>query len=593
MLSLLRNKLRKLLAPPKERYATSRLRPKLERLEDRAMLSASSNSMSHAHGNGNGNGNGNAYGHNKGGGTQFVEQPAYTSSPHQSTDSIGRQSRSSSQQPDFAPAFGGIQDRQPPARGGSFNEPPQHASGFQDPPQFAGALQDPGSYGGFYDSPSVQDKFAQARQPSYTFQEPPQFVDTFPDRGSYSGGFYDPPVQKAVAALPRQPSYDTALSYEPVWEQSVFIVAPDYHQVVSDRPPLAQPEYRMPSTSVSSPPPVERIVYVIVVERSATSFLPAKSMAETRSSEPALVQLQHYTVPSANGFLAMASAVTNNASNILPAATTEQFVVHDGSTAAILAATARDLVFKDYTPNLLLLSSSTSTDRSNIALVNSEARQTDALDGFILPYQTSFLDEIAGSADAVSQEREAVNAVLEQLQDVDAPQSSSSPGREDAIAGEANKDLELRLDLLDAETVVNEMPVGEIQGGMVLLPSTGDANESKFDLTPVYAQHVESPAAPSVEASVGLFQAVDVMADDSTNSESAQPADSVLPHNEVLLNDPTPTERAQPTSRKAAALLGAAAMTGAMVWMRRGSGQHDASETTVPKRRRSRAASSH
>src|SRR6476620_12007452 len=102
------------------------------------MLSASSNSMSHAHGNGNGNGN--AYGHTKGGGTQFVEQSAYTSSPHQSTDSIGRQSRSSSQPSDFAPAFGGIQDRQPPARGGSFNEPPQHAGGFQDPPQFAGTL---------------------------------------------------------------------------------------------------------------------------------------------------------------------------------------------------------------------------------------------------------------------------------------------------------------------------------------------------------------------------------------------------------------------------------------------------------------------
>jgi hypothetical protein len=577
MLRLVRQKLRKLLAPAKVRYETSRLRPGLERLEDRAMLSASSNSMSHARGIGNGNGN--AYGHDKGVGARAIEQPAYTSAPQQALNSAGRQARPTPTQPAFAPAFGGIQDQQPPPAV-HYNELSRSVDSFPDRGSNSGSSYDPPAQEQFAPpTPRLQSRGLQSRP----------LVDSFADRGSNAGPYYDPPLQETIAPAARQPSYDTSLLYEPVWEQPIFVATSPYRDVAVGRPGPAQPDFRIPSTSVFSPPPVTQLTYVIVVERIVAPTIATKPVGDLPSSLYGSLELPHNPIPSASGVLAMASS--NN--YVLPVAATDQPVAHEGSTAAILAATARDLVFKDYAPNLLLLSSSSFVDRSTLALVNTEARPADGLDGFILPYETSFLDDIVHSADAVAQEREAVNAVLEQLQDVDSPQLPERPAGEDAIAGAANRDLDLRLDLLDAESVVNEMPAGEIQGGMVLLPSTGDANESKFDLTPVYAEQVERSVAPIVETSVGLFQAIDGMADDSMAPENAPPSvSSLLPHGDALLNDPPPAERAPSTSRKAAALLGAAATTGAMVWMSCGSGQHDVVETRMPKRRRKHVASS-
>lgn len=531
MLNRLRKKWRKLLANDRERNEISRLRPQLERLEDRTMLSATHGPPPHSHAGGNS-------GPHNGGGPQFAEQSAYTSTPHQSNS---RQSRSFAPAPDLSPSFSGIQDRS--LKADRFQEPPQSIGGIQDRPQPVGSIV---------------------------------------DRSPYSGGFYDSqPVQTAFAP-PRQLSFETSWTYEPVWEQLVFEPAPPLHEVVFDPPPLRQPEYRSPSIGVSNQPPLTWVTTVFVVERIVISNAPARPAPDIQSPIFASIDLPRAAIPSATGVLALASSITN----ALPATATEQLLVRDGSTAAILAATARDMVFKDYAPNLLLLSTSTAFDRTNLALVGTETRQTEGLDGLIQPYEQSIVDDIVRSTDSVTQEREAVNAVLEQLQDVDSPQASDTPNGDTSLTGDsANNDQELRLDLLDAENVADEMPVGEVQGGMVLLPSTGDANESKFDLTPVYAEHVERFTAPSVETSVGLFQAVDVTADDTAAAETAQPADAVvLPKNQILLNDPPPAERAQPTSRKAAALLGAATLTGALVWMSRSSGQRDASRTTAPKR---------
>jgi hypothetical protein len=532
MLNRLRRKWQKLLAIDRERNEISRLRPQLERLEDRTMLSATHGPPPHSHAGGNS-------GPHSAGGPKFAEQSAYTSTPHQSNS---RQSRSYAPAPDLNPSFSGIQDRS--LKADRFQEPPQSIGGFQD-----------------------------RLQP----------VESFADRSPYSGGIYNsPPVQTAFAPPPRQPSYETSWTYEPVWEQLVFEPTPTVYEVVFDPPTVHQPEYRSPSTGVSNPPPLMRLTTVFVVERIVTSIAPPRPAPDLQSPIFASIDLPRDPVPSATNTLAFASSIAN----ALPATATEQVLVRDGSTAAILAATARDLVFKDYAPNLLLLSTSTAFDRTNLALVGTEARQTEGLDGLIQPHEPSIVDDIVRSTDSVTQEREAVNAVLEQLQDVDSQQASDTRNGDTSLSGDsANNDPELRLDLLDAENIADEMPVGEVQDGMVLLPSTGDANESKFDLTPVYAEHVERFTAPSVETSVGLFQAVDVTADDTAAAETAQPADAiVLPKNQILLNDPPPAERAQPTSRKSAALIGAATLTGALVWMSRSGGQRDASRTTAPKR---------
>jgi hypothetical protein len=121
---------------------------------------------------------------------------------------------------------------------------------------------------------------------------------------------------------------------------------------------------------------------------------------------------------------------------------------------------------------------------------------------------------------------------------------------------------------------------------MVLLQSTRDANESGFDLTPVYADHLERFEAPAkMEMSVGMFQAVDVAIDEAPIIEAAPKTDSTTElKSEIKLDDKLSTKREQ-SSNKAAAVVGATTLTGALVWLNRAGSRFSRAKTTAQKRR--------
>src|SRR5207245_1729384 len=138
---------------------------------------------------------------------------------------------------------------------------------------------------------------------------------------------------------------------------------------------------------------------------------------------------------------------------------------------------------------------------------------------------------------------------------------------------------------LQTDFMADEAPAAQVDGGMVLLQSSGDVNESGFDLTPVYARQFEPFVAPAMETSVGLYQAVDVATDElpAVEVHSAPSARESLPNNQT--DESLPAPRQQSSSRKAASLIGVTTLTGAMVWMSRARSDAEKARSTAQKRR--------
>jgi hypothetical protein len=254
-----------------------------------------------------------------------------------------------------------------------------------------------------------------------------------------------------------------------------------------------------------------------------------------------------------------------------------QILSRETGSIAALSAAARELAFQDYSSKLFQVNVTTSYDRANVGTLGTEAIPSDVLDGFIRPTDESAVDDVANSTDAVARERDAVDAVLQSLHDVDK-----------LLPSAASNDVDFQIDL-QTETAADGLPVNEVDGGMVMLQSTGDANESGFDLTPVYANQLERFDAPAkMETSVGLFQAIDVAADETPISDAAQQTDPAIELNrDIKLNDNLPAKR-EKSSHKAAAILGATTLTGALVWLNRSVSKSVQPEPAAQKRRAAR-----
>jgi hypothetical protein len=255
-----------------------------------------------------------------------------------------------------------------------------------------------------------------------------------------------------------------------------------------------------------------------------------------------------------------------------------QILSREASTVAALNAVARDIALQEFSSNLFQSNTTTAYDRVNVDTLAQDTTQSEVVDGLIHPTDESTVDVIANSSDAVIHEREAVDAVLEDLHDID----SLLPTTE-------SQDLKFKTDL-QTETALDELPAGEVDGGMVLLQSTGDANGNGFDLTQVYAEHVGRFNAPAkMETSVGMFQAVDVGSDEAPIVESVPQNESTTQFNrETKLDDEFPGKR-EHSSNKAAAVIGATTLTGALVWLNRAGSQSSRQKPTAQKRRVFRA----
>jgi hypothetical protein len=251
-----------------------------------------------------------------------------------------------------------------------------------------------------------------------------------------------------------------------------------------------------------------------------------------------------------------------------------QILARETGTVAALTAVAREVAFQEFSATLFQANATSPADRANFDLVGAETTQSDMLDGFIPPADGSNVTDTVNTSHAVARERKAVDAVLEELHDLDK-----------LLPDGASTDVNFPIDL-QAESSLDELPAGEVDGGMVLLQSTRDANESGFDLTPVYADHLERFDAPAkMEMTIGMFQAVDVAIDEAPIIEAPPTTDSSTELKpEIKLDDTLPRKR-QSSSNKAAAIVGATTLTGALVWLNRAGSRISRQKSTAQKRR--------
>ena len=170
------------------------------------------------------------------------------------------------------------------------------------------------------------------------------------------------------------------------------------------------------------------------------------------------------------------------------------------------------------------------------------------------------------NADALLREQAAVEAVLKTLQGVDSlsSQGHDSTTERDGSVGDAQDTQVTDLVFGTAYDLAN------VDGGMVLLQTTGDANQSPINLAKVAESHPDmfSPHV-GVEASVGFYQAIDQGFEELSAAEmqpAANPAarstKEVKPTNRYSTNG-------EASARKASGVLAASTLAGALLWCHR------------------------
>jgi hypothetical protein len=164
--------------------------------------------------------------------------------------------------------------------------------------------------------------------------------------------------------------------------------------------------------------------------------------------------------------------------------------------------------------------------------------------------------------EVVQQERAALDEVLRGLHDVgDAGTMEVHANQNNQKDGE-----ELAVPLDDAKIVALE---AALDGGMVLLPATGDANESDYDLLVVSSADEEFIGTHlRLSASVGLHQALDVAADapQPSSQRESPPVGESAPAAEPQPN--AMDEIKQPLVRSAAATVGFTTLLGVVAGKR-------------------------
>jgi hypothetical protein len=487
MLKRLKRTLTKLATPRKERIDGSRVRCLLERLEERAMLSASYGSLPHSYG-------GAGVGRSAGSDFRPNDSAAFASASNHSTG--------------YATSFGAMRDR-----GG--------VGPMYGDVRAQSQLRD--SVGQRWSSEQMYRQYSAGPPATWTMAEPvhPTYIVT-------TYWVYTAPPVKLQPAIQPDPYAD------PWLDDGGFV-----------------PE-RMAATAGAT-----NGLGIGARDAGADRGIdlghlpdgPLFNQLNLKNSGTSVNQL-YVRSPGPSEVFALARSLTDSSAS-LPASS------HESSTASVLTAVARDLAFQEYSPMGLSVIASNSYDRVSLSAIGSESTASGLLDGFIGPTDLVKADDIVASSDAVARERQAVDAVLQSLNDIDT-----------LVPASASTDVKIQIDL-QTDAAVDELTSSEFDGGMVLIQSAGSSDDGGFDLTPIYADHLERFDAPAkMETSVGLFQAVEVAVDEIPVADVAQPSTPAFEmQREIKVDENLPMKREQPASNKAASVVGAATLTGAIVWM--------------------------
>ncbi len=212
------------------------------------------------------------------------------------------------------------------------------------------------------------------------------------------------------------------------------------------------------------------------------------------------------------------------------------------SSATRISLKTYDAVFGDYSPDSLLLAADLDSkqDSDSNGDLDDKLESDDEKLADVGGSEELLVDQdAAASLDALQRERTAIDAVLAQLHDLKLhaenhanQQTETTEGQNSDTARESGENY------LPADHHLSAQPAREhAEGGMVLLEPSGDANSSAYDLTAVYLRGLDgSDGLPlvGVEASVGMYQAIDIGANDlrpmsNENAPIAQPAATIRP----------------------------------------------------------------
>ncbi len=252
--------------------------------------------------------------------------------------------------------------------------------------------------------------------------------------------------------------------------------------------------------------------------------------------------------------------------------TAPQIVTKDAGSVVALTAIAREVVFQELSSQLFQVNGASAYDRVSTNGITGDLTTSDESSGLLRSADESMVDEIVDGQEAVLRELDAVDAVLQDLHDLDLLLPSVT-------------DIEIPLDM-NMESASDGLLGGEIDGGMVLLQATGDANANVFAASPADLKRLAMAKPAKMEVAVGMFQAMDVAVGEAPHIESA-PRTSInsAAASDAKRNESLPGEREQTPSHKAVALIGATTLTGALVGANRLGSRRGRKKPTARNRR--------
>jgi hypothetical protein len=222
---------------------------------------------------------------------------------------------------------------------------------------------------------------------------------------------------------------------------------------------------------------------------------------------------------------------------------------------------------------LLLLTTATGTNVHSELPSGDDALPADEeLGEYLRLGESSLADDFAQSDDVVDRERQAVDAVLSELHDfskmpIERLTDLSAPGDRD----EATDSIEL-----DSDVLWGGAAIADTEGGMVMLVSTGDPNQSVFDLAGVSEGGVDVlQVRAGLEATVGFYQVMDVATEEAPAVRLPSTNPAVELPRETSTGSRFSNEAGKESSGKAAAAVGATTFIGALLWANRKSRSKD------------------
>jgi hypothetical protein len=201
---------------------------------------------------------------------------------------------------------------------------------------------------------------------------------------------------------------------------------------------------------------------------------------------------------------------------------------------------AHDTLFQDQTSlDLLLAADSNDSDDDHADnKVDSDRHRSpldEEMDATDTLADSQWRDDVADSLGTLDRERAAIDEVLAQLHELE-PFDFDRAAEESRTARHVERDYVEQFYAVETDQVPTAATNGqtsetELQGGMVLIQATGDANSSAYDLAAAVFNGEDGPTKMPIatEAAVGVYQAFDVGSAtvQTTNGKSAPRGKSV------------------------------------------------------------------